>query len=238
MVKLVILTGAGISAESGLPTFRGPDGLWEGRDPLSLATPEAFAREPEVVSAFYTARRRALLDEKIRPNAAHEALVELERRLGDAFLLVTQNVDDLHQRAGSRRLLPMHGELLRSRCTGCGEEFGDRRELAMERSCPACGRSGRLRPAVVWFGEVPLHLEEIAEAVRDATHFVAIGTSGMVYPAAGLAALARSVGAHTVEINPAPGGNPAFAEVLAEPATLGVPAWSEAFAAALQAGER
>jgi len=222
-MRIVVLTGAGVSAESGLPTFRGKDGLWRGRDPMSLATPEAFAAEPEAVWEFYSDRRRWLLDPAVRPNPAHRALAALEVALGEAFLLVTQNVDDLHQRAGSERIRPIHGELLRTCCARCGHSFADREPFARERTCPACGRAGGLRPGVVWFGEMPHHLDAVAEAVNACTHFVAVGTSGVVYPAAGLVDLARAAGAETIEINPEPSGNPAFGEVIAEPATVGVP---------------
>ncbi|MFP4540209.1 MAG: NAD-dependent deacylase [Opitutales bacterium] len=222
---MVVLTGAGVSAESGLPTFRGPDGLWRGRDPLALATPEAFAREPEAVWEFYSDRRAWLLAPDILPNAAHEALAELEDALGDALLLVTQNVDDLHQRAGSGHVRAIHGALLRTRCAACAHVFADEEPFARGRRCPQCRRAATLRPDVVWFGEVPHHLEEVYTAVSDCTHFAAIGTSGVVYPAAGLVELARSAGAQTVEINPVPSGNPAFSEVIAAPATVGVPAW-------------
>ena len=222
-MRVVMLTGAGVSAESGLPTFRGPDGLWQGRDPMSLATPAAFSREPETVWAFYSDRRQWLLDPKVQPNAAHRALVDLENALGAAFLLVTQNVDDLHQRAGSRRILPIHGELFRTLCAHCGNAFADRTLFHADRVCPKCSQRGGLRPGVVWFGEMPHHLDAVVEAVQRCTHFIAAGTSGVVYPAAVLVDLARSVGAATIEINPEPSGNPAFREVIAKTATVGLP---------------
>lgn len=234
---VVVLTGAGISAESGLPTFRGAGGLWRGRNPLELATPEAFAREPEAVWSFYSERRRWLLDPQVQPNAAHRALAELEHVGGDRFLLVTQNVDDLHARAGSRRVRAIHGELLRTRCAACAFEFEDCEPLAADRACPRCGLAGRLRPAVVWFGEVPHFLDEVAAAAGRCTHFIAIGTSGVVYPAAGLVDLARSAGAHTVEVNPEPSGNPAFLEVLAETAVAGVPGLVQTLVGAMRPGD-
>lgn len=196
--RVVALTGAGISADSGVATFRGGGGLWEGHRLEDVATPEAWARQPEVVWAFYQRRRRALLD--VEPNPAHHALVELERALrsiGGELTLVTQNVDDLHQRAGSRPLA-MHGELGVLRCELCGARVRDRESVDTRVfvAC-ACGH-GRLRPDVVWFGELPYHLDEIERATLDCTHFLAIGTSGVVYPAAGYLELARRVGACTL----------------------------------------
>ena len=201
---IVVLTGAGISAESGLGTFRGPagDALWAQFDPTQLATPEAFARDSEAVHAFYNARRRALLS--VIPNAAHEALARLETGLavrGDALVLVTQNIDDLHERAGSRQVLHMHGELLKARCVACHAIIPWHDDLGHESRCPVCTRPGHLRPHVVWFSETPLHLPAIEAALTTADAFVAIGTSGSVYPAAGLVALARQHGVPTCELN-------------------------------------
>jgi NAD-dependent deacetylase len=198
-LSVVVLTGAGISADSGVATFRGPGGLWEGQRIEDVATPEAWARDPARVWRFYQLRRAALAT--VAPNPAHQALVELERRLltaGARFTLVTQNVDDLHARAGSTRLLPMHGELALLRCERCDGRLRDlaRVDPAAFVACPACGHA-RLRPDVVWFGEVPYHLEEIAAALTHCTHFAAIGTSGVVYPAAGMLAEARAGGART-----------------------------------------
>ncbi len=198
---VVVLTGAGISAESGIPTFRDPDGIWARVRLEDVATPEAFARDPERVHAFYNARRRALLDPAVRPNPAHAALALLERRWPGPFLLVTQNIDDLHERAGSRRLLHMHGELLKALCTACGARREWREDLAPESTCPACGRRGTLRPDVVWFGEMPYHLDAIYAALERCRLFVAVGTSGQVYPAAGFVEVARRHGALTVELN-------------------------------------
>jgi len=195
--KVVVLTGAGISAESGLPTFRGAGGLWEGTRVEEVATPEAFRRDPEMVWRFYHARRRALT--QVAPNAAHRALVALEGYLeGGSFTLITQNVDDLHQRAGSRSVLPMHGELRKVRCSGCGAVDEASGELDPTPRC-ACG--ALLRPHVVWFGEVPFHLPEITRALRDAQLFVVIGTSGHVYPAASFIFEARAARARTIGIN-------------------------------------
>jgi NAD-dependent deacetylase len=198
-LSVVILTGAGISADSGLTTFRGAGGLWEGQRVEDVATPEAWRRDPARVWRFYQQRRAALAT--VAPNAAHHALVDLERRLtaaGARFTLVTQNVDDLHERAGSRSLLHMHGELSVLRCERCAARFCDLERLhpATFAACDACGHA-RLRPDVVWFGERPYHLEAIGAALVDCTHFAAIGTSGVVYPAAGMLAEARAAGART-----------------------------------------
>jgi NAD-dependent deacetylase len=199
---IVVLTGAGISAESGLPTFRGTDGLWMGWRLEEVATPEAFARQPEVVQRFYDLRRRQLLAPGITPNAAHLALADLERRRPGPVQIVTQNIDDLHERAGSRSLVHMHGELLKARCTTCAAVSAWRGDLARAHHCPVCGRSGALRPHVVWFGEMPLELDAIYEALATCELFIAIGTSGQVYPAAGFVEAARRHGrAHTVELN-------------------------------------
>ncbi|WP_374303006.1 Sir2 family NAD+-dependent deacetylase [Ferrovibrio sp.] len=221
--SIVILTGAGISAESGLGTFRDKDGLWTRYDLSEVATPEGFARNPVLVHDFYNARRRNLL--AAQPNAAHAALAELERQWGGDFLLVTQNVDNLHERAGSQRLLHMHGELLKIRCGHCGYVTEWEHDLDLATACPACGQSGSLRPHVVWFGEMPLYMEEIQGALQACDLFVSIGTSGQVYPAAGFVAEVRRAGrAHTVELNLDPSdGHSLFAERLYGPATEIVP---------------
>jgi NAD-dependent deacetylase len=200
-MKVLVLTGAGISAESGIPTFRGADGLWEGHRPETVATPEAFAANPALVQRFYNERRRRLLAGDISPNAAHLALADWEQRLGDDFLLVTQNVDDLHQRAGTQRLIAMHGELLKARCVDTGEVFDWREDLDERTPHPRDpAKLGRLRPHIVWFGEVPFGLEQIEAAARVADLFVAIGTSGTVYPAAGIIEQTRPH-CRTIEIN-------------------------------------
>jgi len=222
---IVVLTGAGISAESGLPTFRGNDGLWMGWRLEEVATAEAFARQPDVVQRFYDLRRRQLLGVEVAPNAAHLALVELERRWPGRVLIVTQNIDDLHERAGTGNLIHMHGELLKARCTTCAAVCPWRHDLALAHHCPACERSGRLRPHVVWFGEMPLELETIYEALAACNLFMAIGTSGQVYPAAGFVEEVRRHGrAHTVELNlePSAVGGP-FAERRYGPASEIVP---------------
>ncbi len=225
--NIVILTGAGISKESGLDTFRDADGLWSKVRIEDVATPEAFARDPEAVYAFYNARRRNLQRPEIAPNAAHRALAELERRWRGSFLLVTQNIDDLHERAGSRRLLHMHGEMLKARCTPCGAVRPHKGELSVEMVCPVCGRAGGMRPDVVWFGEMPIGMEEIFTALAGCDLFVSIGTSGNVYPAAGFVSEARDMaGARTVEINLEPSvGASQFDEACYGPATEAVPAF-------------
>ncbi|MCA9192615.1 MAG: NAD-dependent deacylase [Planctomycetales bacterium] len=186
-MRVVVLTGAGISAESGIPTFRGPDGLWEGHRVEDVATPEAFVRDPEFVHRFYNMRRNKLLSPEIQPNAAHIALANFEARPGIEFLLITQNIDDLHVRAGSKNVLPMHGELLKARCLDTGELFPWREDLSMGTPHPKHPeRLGRLRPHIVWFGEVPLGMDQIEDAAHRADLFLAIGTSAVVYPAAGI----------------------------------------------------
>lgn len=222
-MRIVVLTGAGISAESGVPTFRDAGGLWEGHRVEDVATPEGFVRDPERVQRFYDERRRALAS--VEPNAAHRALARLEGAFGDDVLLVTQNVDDLHERAGSVNLVHMHGELRRALCAACGARPAWEGDLVERPACPACG-SRSLRPDVVWFGELPYELERIESAVIACDVFAAIGTSGAVYPAAGYAALAAAFGARTVELNlaPTPADVP-FDEVRTGPASVVVPRW-------------
>jgi NAD-dependent deacetylase len=223
--NLVILTGAGISAESGISTFRGAGGLWETHRFEDLASPEGFARDPALVHRFYNQRRAQL--HEVRPNAAHLALAALERAWvsrGD-FLLVTQNVDDLHERAGSARLLHMHGELRKLRCTLCGEVMAWQEAAGEDTACPVCARTGGMRPDIVWFGEMPYHMPEIDAALMGANVFCSIGTSGNVYPAAGFAAEAAGNGRgcvlFSVDISPATSG--IFDEIITAPATAGVP---------------
>jgi NAD-dependent deacetylase len=215
IVKVLILTGAGISAESGIQTFRGADGLWEGHRIEDVASPEAFQRNPELVHQFYNERRRKLLSDAIQPNAAHRAIAEYEAAHVDEFLLVTQNIDDLHQRAGSRKMIAMHGELLKARCIDSGELFEWRSDLWTDTSHPINPQKlGRLRPHVVWFGETPLAMERIASAAARAELFLAIGTSAVVYPAAGIVEWTRP-SCHRVEINlENTPQSPRFAEVL------------------------
>jgi NAD-dependent deacetylase len=229
--KIFILTGAGVSAESGLGTFRDKqgEGIWAKFDPMKLATPEAFARDPEAVLAFYDLRRRNLRDAK--PNAAHLALARLEDSLakrGEILTLVTQNIDDLHERAGSASVIHMHGELLKARCGRCEAVHSWLDDLTVAHICPNCGRAGALRPHVVWFGEMPLSMDLIDRALREADLFVAIGTSGAVYPAAGFVAEARAYGLRTCEINLEAADNARlFDEQRLGPASEMVPAWVE-----------
>ncbi len=202
MQKIFILTGAGISAESGLQTFRGEGGLWRTFRAEQLATPEAFGANPELVLDFYNERRRQLLSPAIKPNAAHRALAQLESVYGGALTLVTQNVDDLHERGGSQRVIHMHGELLRMRCDACGHAVEQRGDFFPADTCARCNTLGQLRPDVVWFGEMPRHMSRIMAALEQCDTFIAVGTSGNVYPAAGFVEVARRSGAHAIEINP------------------------------------
>jgi NAD-dependent deacetylase len=197
--NIVVLTGAGISADSGLATFRGADGLWEGHRVEDVATPEAYRRDPALVHQFYDARRARLGE--VKPNAAHEALARLDAEWRGELLVITQNVDDLHERAGARRLLHMHGELTRGWCLACGERFGWRGPMGEGASCPACQVTGQVRPDIVWFGEMPYEMERIDAALQNADLFVSIGTSGAVYPAAGFVQSARYSGAYCIEMN-------------------------------------
>jgi NAD-dependent deacetylase len=226
---IVILTGAGISRESGLHTFRDPDGIWAQHRIEDVATPKAFARDPDRVHAFYNARRRQLVAGNIAPNAAHDALARLEHEWPAPVLLVTQNIDDLHERAGSRALIHMHGELRKARCARCGAVEAADGDLEVSRRCPACGRAGGLRPHVVWFGEMPLAMAEIEAALLTCALFLSIGTSGNVYPAAGFVQEARyRARAHTVELNLEPSlGESLFHEKEYGPATRVVPAYVE-----------
>jgi len=199
ITNIVILTGAGVSAESGIATFRGPDGLWEGHRVEDVATPEGFARDPALVQRFYDARRARLRE--VAPNAAHEALALLDREWAGDLLIVTQNVDDLHERAGAQRIVHMHGELNSTWCLACDARMPWTGDLSAGPACPSCGVAGRMRPDIVWFGEMPYQMERIDRALMDADLFVSIGTSGAVYPAAGYVQTARYCGARTLEIN-------------------------------------
>lgn len=200
-MKIVVLTGAGISAESGIPTFRDADGLWEGHRLEEVATPAAFEEHPELVHKFYNARRRHLLQKEVLPNVAHLALAEYEESHEDEFLLITQNVDHLHFVAGSKNVLPMHGQLMEARCTETGKVIPWHRDLSIHTQDPDVPtRIGRLRPNVVWFGEMPHGLEKIQQAAQNADVFLAIGTSAVVYPAAGIVQ-ATPATCQRVEIN-------------------------------------
>lgn len=197
--QIVILTGAGISAASGLSTFRDADGLWENHDPMEIATPEAFARDPDLVYRFYNARRQQLAE--VQPNSAHRALARLQQALGDKVFLVTQNVDDLHERGGSEQVCHMHGELRSMLCQRCGRRQPAAPVFDAGTACPHCGESAALRPDIVWFGEMPHHMDSIEAHLHGCDLFIAVGTSGAVYPAAGFVQLARATGATTVEVN-------------------------------------
>jgi NAD-dependent deacetylase len=224
--NIVILTGAGISKESGIDTFRDAGGLWSKVNLEDVATPQGFARNPAMVHAFYNERRRGLRTHNIRANAAHHALGRLERDwAGGDVLLVTQNIDHLHEQGGSRNLIHMHGEMLKARCALCGGVHAWEEDLAVETPCPGCNGSGGMRPHVVWFGEMPFEMERITEALGRCRLFISIGTSGNVYPAAGFVQEAISrARAHTVELNLEPSeGAGHFAEQHYGPATETVP---------------
>lgn len=227
--KIVILTGAGISKESGLETFRDPDGIWSRVRIEDVATPEAFMRDPARVHAFYNARRQGLLRNEVQPNPAHGALARLEAAWPGEVMLVTQNIDDLHERAGSRDVVHMHGEILKARCLACGSVSACRDDLGTSSVCAACGEAGRLRVHVVWFGEMPFEMDRIYAALADCDLFLSIGTSGNVYPAAGFVAEVRAGGrGHTAELNLEPSdGHSQFAERIYGPATEVVPAYIE-----------
>lgn len=232
--RVVVLTGAGISAESGIRTFRAADGLWEEHRVEDVATPEGFARDPQLVQSFYNARRHQLQQPEIQPNAAHQALARLEQALGDHFQLVTQNIDNLHERAGNKRVIHMHGELLKVRCTLSGHVYKWTADVTPADRCHCCQFPAPLRPHVVWFGEMPIGMDEIYHALAQADYFVAIGTSGHVYPAAGFVHEARLQGAHTVELNlePSQVGNE-FAECHYGLASEIVPVWVDKLLAGL-----
>ena len=219
--SIVILTGAGISAESGLATFRGPDGLWEGHRVEDVCTPEALARDPLLVHRFYDERRAKLAE--VLPNAAHDALAALDAAWAGDLLIVTQNVDDLHERAGARRLVHMHGALNSALCAACGKAAPWSGALSPGTACAGCA-APRLRPDIVFFGEMPYEMDRIYDAIAEADLFVSIGTSGAVYPAAGFVQTAREAGARTIELNLEPSaGSALFDESRMGPATRLVP---------------
>jgi len=222
--NIVILTGAGISAESGLATFRGDDGLWEGHRVEDVATPEAYRRDPALVHQFYDARRARLAE--VEPNPAHLALARLEAAWSGEFLLVTQNVDNLHERAGSRQLIHMHGQNTQGWCLACDDRFPWDGPMGEGACCPLCRTQGRVRPDIVWFGEMPYKMDAIEDALRNCDLFVSIGTSGAVYPAAGFVQTARYCGARTLEINLEPSlGSYLFSESWTGKASVEVPKW-------------
>lgn len=224
--SIVVLTGAGISAESGISTFRDPEGIWSKIDYREVATPEGFAANPARVHEFYNWRRRNV--RTVEPNEAHFALARLEREFPGDFLLVTQNVDSLHERAGSHRLIHMHGQHNQALCNACCERSAWEEEMSMESRCPLCEQVGQMRPDVVWFGEMPYEMDRIYAALAACDLFLSIGTSGNVYPAAGFVREARAAGARTVELNLEPSEGAAyFHEAEHGPATRIVPVFVE-----------
>ena len=224
---IVVLTGAGISKASGLDTFRDADGIWSKVRIEDVATAQAFARAPERVHAFYNARRQRLLSSDVAPNPAHFALARLEQDWPHEVLVVTQNIDDLHERAGTSRLIHMHGEMLKARCGTCAGITAWKDDLGLDTPCPACRQSGAMRPDVVWFGEIPLEMDRIYQAIAECALFISIGTSGNVTPAAGFVREAREYAhAHTVELNLEPSaGHTMFHEAVLGPAAIEVPAY-------------
>ncbi|MFN3955097.1 MAG: NAD-dependent deacylase [Pararhodobacter sp.] len=234
MARIVILTGAGISAESGLGTFRDKDGLWTRYDLEEVATPQGFRHNPALVHAFYNARRANCA--AAHPNPAHAALARLEATLPGEVLVITQNVDDLHQRAGSQAVIQMHGALMRATCHNCRHTWPAPAQMRPDDPCPAC-KVAETRPDVVWFGEIPYELERIAAALEGATLFAAIGTSGQVWPAAGFAATARQNGAYCIELNLERSEiSDDFDDCRLGPASRIVPQWVDEMIAARQTG--
>ncbi|EQC43880.1 Sir2 family NAD+-dependent deacetylase [Bacteriovorax sp. Seq25_V] len=198
---IVILTGAGISAESGIMTFRDSNGLWENHSVYEVASPDGFQRDPELVHRFYNLRRQQLLSGEVHPNPAHLALSKLQEKFNGIVTIITQNVDDLHERSGSRNVIHMHGELLKMRCIETGRSLTIKKDIHATTPCPCCLKEGNLRPHIVWFGERPMHMDKIDTELHSCDLFVAIGTSGHVYPAAMFVDTARERGVQTIEIN-------------------------------------
>ena len=225
--RLFVLTGAGISAESGLATFRGSGGLWNGYRVEEVATPDAWRADPTLVWSFYSMRRRDAL--RATPNAGHLALAKLEQRLDGRFYLCTQNVDDLHERAGSIRVHHMHGSLFASRCVECDQPFPDLAVYEAAADLPHCAFCGKpVRPHIVWFGEIPLDMEGIYRQLDRSTSLLVIGTSGAVYPAAGLVTVANARGIRTIYVGPEdPLNASAFDDILLGPATAVLPSLLE-----------
>ncbi|MEM9141276.1 MAG: NAD-dependent deacylase [Pseudomonadota bacterium] len=230
MKHIVILTGAGISAESGLGTFRDKDGLWTKVNLEDVATPEGYARNPDMVLDFYNQRRRGMV--AAEPNAAHRALGRLEAAFPGRLTLVTQNIDNLHEQGGSTDVIHMHGEMMRALCADCGHQWPWPGDVSRDDDCPKCLTKGVVRPDVVWFGEMPYHMDRIYDALAECDLFVSIGTSGNVYPAAGFVAEALQHGAETLEINlePSEGASLFWRQILG-PATQTVPAWVDSILA-------
>lgn len=226
--SIVILTGAGISAESGIKTFRAADGLWENHRVEEVASPEGYAANPGLVQRFYNERRRQLLSDAVQPNPAHRALARLQQEYPGSVTLVTQNIDDLHERGGSPEVIHMHGELLKMFCTACHGHFDIRCDIGLDDRCADCGKAQSLRPDIVWFGEIPYHMDRISDALATCDLFISIGTSGNVYPAAGFVSMANEAGAHTVEINLEPSlGQSRFREKIYGKAGEILPAYIE-----------
>lgn len=198
---IVILTGAGISAESGIKTFRDSNGLWENHDIMEVASPSGFDRDPELVHRFYNLRRKQLLSDEVHPNQAHLALAQLEKKFAGKLTIITQNVDNLHEVAGSTNVIHMHGELLKMKCMESGKSLLNKRDIHLDTPCPCCLKPGNLRPDIVWFGEYPKHMNQIQQELENCDLFVSIGTSGVVYPAAMFVQIAKSSGSHCVEVN-------------------------------------
>lgn len=224
-MKIVILTGSGISAESGIPTFRGSDGLWNGYNVTDVATPEGYYRNKQLVLDFYNERRKDV--SLVEPNEAHFAIAKLQKSNMHEVMLITQNVDDLHERAGSKNVLHMHGSLANAICAKCGEVFPANEHMLVTDPCPECGET-QVRPDIVWFGEIPYYMDEIDYQLRNCDIFVSIGTSGNVYPAAGFVKIAKKKKAKTVELNlEATGNYYDFSQRKLGLATVVVPEWVE-----------
>ncbi|MDJ0956106.1 MAG: NAD-dependent protein deacylase [Arenicellales bacterium] len=222
--SIVVLTGAGISAESGLPTFRGAGGVWEHYRVEDVASPQAFARDPQLVHRFYNSRRQKLLSANIKPNSAHLALAAFESAFDGEFLVVTQNIDNLHEQAGSENIVHMHGELLKKRCQQCLQVTFVYEDINTSDGCERCGKQGTLRPHVVWFGEMPLEMDHIHQALEKCDLFISVGTSGNVYPAAGFVDIANMWNSHSVEINLEPSAiESSFKEKIYGPAASMLP---------------
>ena len=230
--SIVILTGAGISAESGIKTFRAADGLWEEHRIEDVATPEAFERDPRLVQRFYNQRRQPLLDNEVHPNPAHHALAKLEAQFNGALTLITQNIDNLHEQSGSKNVLHMHGEVLKIRCKRSQQIFSCSAPVSVQDRCECCNQVGNLRPHIVWFGEMPLFMDEIQQALRECDLFIAIGTSGNVYPAAGFVQMAKQAGAQSIEINLQESVVASdFDQLITGKAGVALPAWVDEFLA-------
>lgn len=227
-MRIVVLTGAGISAESGIKTFRAADGLWENHKIEEVATPEAFVANPELVHRFYNLRRKPIAEQQVSPNQAHLALAKLQQANNIELTLVTQNIDDLHESAGSDKVLHMHGEILKIRCTESNQVFDCAVDISINDKCDCCNLTSTLRPHIVWFGEMPLYMDYIYQKLSECDLFVAIGTSGNVYPAAGFVEVANNAGAQSLELN-LEASNVAnqFAKAEYGAATEVVPAWVE-----------